>query len=250
MKVNNPRTKQGSFGIPPHLKASHEKALKDKEEAEERGERMEKFNETIQQNSAPPVEDDDFDAGEAPSRAEADPEVEVEHEEAITKKSIDDNANPIKSLEKIGVTLESEDFHKLVFKGHIEKEVEVVPEIMGNKPLIATFKLLTVGEYDMVDELLGEDIKMLEMTRDGFDTRRSTWIITMAVTKLNGKPVCKPIIGKDKKVNWKATYRKKREIIALLSPTVMTKMIHIHGIFTMSANAIVSNPEADFLKKS
>jgi hypothetical protein len=239
MKINQP-TSQGSFGIPPHLKQAQQEALENKKKADERQERERKLTNMVENTQEPNVVEDDFGLapGEKMPRAEAD-------EDAKVREPID----PLKNLKELGIELEDEDFQKLLFKGFIEKDVEVVPSIRGSKPLVATFKLLTTNEYDLIDELIGEDIKVLNMTNDGFQSRRSAWILAVGITKLMGKPVCPPVLRKDKNIDLKATYRRKRDILGLLSPAVITKMMKIHGTFTVTANAIVADPEADYLKK-
>jgi hypothetical protein len=242
MKVNKPIS-QGSFGIPPHLKKAHEEAVKNKQEAEERQERKDEFMKQVEESSGPEVLEDNF--GEAPVEHVPKAESSEEIVEDATKAK-----TPLTNLEEMGINLDDEDFQKLIFKGYIEKDVEVIPSIRGSKPLIATFKLLTGNEYDLIDELVGEEIKVLDMTNDGFQTRRSMWILALGLTKLMGKPICPPVLGKDKKINFKATYKRKREIVGLLSPAVLTKMMKIHGTFTLAANAIIADPDANYLKKS
>ena len=244
MKVSKP-TGQGSFGIPPHLKEEHERAMKKKEEEQKKRE-VPKPEAGIPTPDAPGPVFEDTGFAEDPNpmpKAEADP---VPEEAPAEDKAVD----PLTALEEVGIELEDEDFQKLLFKGFIEKEVAVVPPIRGSQPLNANFKLLTGNEYDLVDELLGEELKSVNMTNEGFQTRKSMWILSLGITKLMGKPVCQPIMTEDKKVDPKKTARKKRQVLGLLAPSVITKMMAIHGTFTVSANAIVADPEADYLKKS
>lgn len=231
MKVGTGNNFQGSFGIPQQLKdemedfkrrATAERAHKEEEEASEEEQHFEEIPDRM-----PQAEVDD--AGEP----------------ALP--------NPIESLKKdFSITLEDEDFHKIIFKGFLEKEVVVLPSIRGTSPMKATFKTLTGEEYDIVDVLLAEDIRDTRMTNEGYSTRRSMWILALGVTHIQGKPVC-PIeyreTDKGREVDLKATAQGRRSVLSKLNASVLTRFTRIHGQLTLAINAIFEDPEADYLKK-
>jgi len=226
MKVNQGLPAQGSFGIPPEMKEQIENYHKQKIKAEE-----------MQSDPELPIEDIIEEPGEggfAPLEEEKAPPSIV--------------ADPLENLKKIGVELVDEDFHNIIFRGYLEKDIVVMPPIRGTKPLKATFKTLTGAEIDEIDELLAEDIQDTKMTNDGYQTRRSMWLITYGTTKLMDKPLAHPILVKGK-VDNKATMKMKRKVLAALNAAILTKIMHIHGILTVSINAILMDPESSYLKK-
>jgi hypothetical protein len=159
--------------------------------------------------------------------------------------------NPLDTLKSIGVELTDDDFSKIVFRGYLEKEITVVPPIRGSRPLMATFKTLTGKEIDEADELMAEDISQdVKMTNQGYEVRRSMWHLSYGVTQLMGKPVSHDVkFAKSEKINTKGTVREKRKVLAALSPAILAKMMNIHNVLTGSINSIISEPEADYLKK-
>lgn len=235
MKIGSNSNFQGSFGIPQHLKEAEEEFRQKKSDREARP-------------------DFESDPGEMPP-AEMDEEYESS-EQAESEIEARAKMNPIEALEAdFGIKFEDEDFQKILFKGYLEKDIVAVPSIRGLKPLVVTLKSLNGEEYDLVDELLAEDIRDVRMTNDGFATRRNMWILAVAATKIQGKPI--PMGGPEfttdasgkKEVDVKATVRKRRSNLAKLNAAVITRIMRIHGQLTLAINAIMEDPEADFLKK-
>lgn len=178
---------------------------------------------------------------EEPKTAAPKPETDMEMKTKVEVPVTDEDArrvDPYEILKTLGVDFTDDMFNQLLFKGFIEVEVDVVPG-----KLKAKFKTLTTEEYDLVDELLAEDLKSKQMTSDGFDARRSVWTMTFGVTHLMGKPVSPLVLLADKKtVDKLATARKRRPIIASLAPVVMNTMIQKHGAMTVAINMIVADP--------
>lgn len=233
MKIGANSNTQGSFGIPPAMKAAADEFAKKREEGE--------------QNGTPESGIDDLPADFKDPQAEIDPNYDEGVEEGMAVK------NPIQVLEdEFAIKLEDEDFHKIVFKGFLEKDVIALPPIRGTKPLIATFKTLNGDDYDLIDELLAEDVRDRRMTNDGFGTRRGMWMLAAGVTKIQGKPLCAleySVLDGVKEFNVKATTRKKREVLAKLNGAVLTRMMRIHAQLTLAINAVIEDPTADYLKK-
>lgn len=232
MKVGANSNFQGSFGIPPAMKEAAEAHAKKLAEGEQK------------------PEEDAVDGLPGEFR---DPPAEKDSDFNTTDDNFMKPKNPLQELEdEFDVTLEDEDFHKIVFKGYLEKDVIVVPSLRGTKPLIATFKTLNGEEYDLVDELLAEDIRDRRMTNDGFGTRRGMWMLAAGITRIQGKVLCNSeyseVDGK-KEFNVKATTRKKREVIAKLNGAVLTRLMRIHAQLTLAINAVIDDPTADYLKK-
>lgn len=195
---------RGSFGLPPEMKEAVEKAKAEKKETPEPVKAEE-----VQQQAQVGVTDDDAQ-----------------------------KADPMQILKGMGVEFNDTMFNQLLFKGFVEADLEVI-----GKKFIARIRTLTTEEYDMVDELLAEDVKTKQMTNDGFDTRRSMWVMAFGVTHLMGKPVCPVVVGEDKKtVDKVATAKKRRAVLSGLAPIVINTLIQKHAAMTVAINMIVSSP--------
>lgn len=207
------QTAQGSFGIPPQM--------------------QEALNRQQQQQSKKAQE-------EASERVEAEAQIEEDVETSKEEEAEVKPLNPVEMLTKIGVDFNDKDLHQLLFKGFIEKDVPVVKNV-----LTATFKTLTGDEYDAVDELVADDIKNVPMTGDGYQTRRAMWIISLGVTKLQGKPVCKPVMGQDGvTIDIRETAKARRKVLGALAPSVSNQLIQKHGALTVAMDLITANPES------
>jgi len=244
MKFSQPNTSQSSFGIPDHVKEAGEKFRQAREDAQAKAEDALK---------ADPVYDGGYvTAPEAENQQDPSESAESPGEATASSDPLVDGANPIEILEKMGVFLEDEDYHKIVFRGFLEKDVIVVPAFKKARQLSVTFKTLSGLEYDYVDELVAEDLRDMRMTQQGYDTRRSMWVLTFGVSKMDGKPICQPAMSvttKGKQVDAKATARRKRDVLGLMHPAILSKMIRYHGAITLAINEIVTTPEAEYLKK-
>lgn len=231
MKIGSNGNMKGSFGIPPALREAEERIKQSREQGEFR----------------PDFESDPYEQPAQEEEAGAEEKLEAKKDEPVPKNALD------VLRESFGIVLEDEDFHKILFRGFVEKDIEAVPPIRGSKPLIATIKSLNGHEYDLVDELLAEDIRDVRMTNDGYSTRRNMWILSFAITKLQGKAYVSPVMMKDQEgkdvLDGKATARKRRAKLATLNAAVITRLMRIHGQLTLAINAIMEDPEADFLKK-
>lgn len=233
MKINQGLPAQGSFGLPPQMRDSIDEFKK------------RKFEDPLPEASDDPepvrheFSEDLGVGGPMPEAMKADGDDEE-----------DVSPSPIERLAKIGVVLSDDDFHKIIFKGYLEKDIVVVPSIRGTKPFVATFKTMTGAEMDEADELLAEDIGETRMTNEGYQMRRSMWFVCYGVVKLMGKPVCQPVVDSKTGIsNTKATAQAKRRVLSALSPAVLSKIMFIHATFIGSINGIIADPEADYLKK-
>lgn len=228
MKINTDPSFSGSFGIPPKMREAEERFREEKAKAQDSDQAEQVVS--------------DFDFGqqdEGPAKAE---------QEELMRGPI----TPEDLLKKIGVELGDDDFQKLFFRGHVEKEVTLFPARSGQKPFTVTMKTLTGLEYDEVDELMADDVQALKMTNEGYSTRRNMWTLCFAVSHLAGKPVCKPVMKQlsgNEVVDLKETAKKRREVLSRLSGSVISKMMRVFGTLSVAINDIVENPESGLIKK-
>jgi hypothetical protein len=241
MKINQGVPQQGSFGLTPEMREQVEK-YSTRKTTLEKPEASEQWDEE-------PVAGSRFPMAEEPDE-EAFEELDAVQEQAAPERSMAPS-NPLENLKGIGVELTDDDYSKIIFRGYLEKDIVVFPSIRGTKPLVATFRTLIGKEIDEADELMAEDISQdVKMTNQGYEVRRSMWHLSYAVVKLMGKPVSHDVMfAKSEKINTKGTAKAKRKVLAAMSPAVLAKMMHLHNVFTVSVNAILSDPEADYLKK-
>jgi hypothetical protein len=222
MKVGGqPGPARGSFGIP-----------------EEMMENVRRTQETKAREGKPVAEV--VESEETPSEAEESgeaPQPNLEDNKEMVKQ-----LNPMRALQKLGIEFKEGELHDLLFNGYYEKEVEIVKGHFN-----ATIKTLTGEEYDMVDELLGEDLENLKMTRDGLSVRNTMWILAFGITKLHGKAICKPVMV-DKVFSAKETAKEKRKVLSKLSSALLNKMGQVHGTVTTAIRLISEDP--DLLKNS
>lgn len=220
MQTENARPR-GSFGIPQDML---EAANKHRDQA--------------QKKAAPPSADEQPNLQAPPEAAESEEETQKADEPA--KGDSFNDLNPRKILQKLGIDFSEDDMQSVIYKGYVEKEIEV---IKGS--LKAVFRTLTATEFDEVDELMGEDLKNLQMTRAGYESRQSMWIISFAVTQLAGKPVARAVMQKDGKTpDTKAIAQARRVVLGAMSGSVINKIIRIQGLFQTAVNMIVEDPDA------
>jgi hypothetical protein len=145
-----------------------------------------------------------------------------------------------KVLEQLGVEFDDDDFQKLLFKGYVEKEVTVT-EFKG-KPFKATIKTLTAEEYDMIDEILTEELKNVSMSPKVYDARRSMMIGCFGITKILGKPICKEVTDADGNPDRKGMAMERRKVLKPLAPPLLNKIMEMHNSLTVATNLLIRNP--------
>lgn len=209
MKMNtNAQKPQGSFGIPPQVAEAGQKA---REEAQARDE-------------AKPHEKEE--------------KIVFEKEENLTDESIKE-FDPLSVLKGLGMDFKEETFQKLIFQGCVDHSMKILS--------VATkFKTLTVEEYDLIDQLLAEELNDKAMTKEGVEQRRSLITLSFAIMELNNKPVTKPIMigtGKDKEIDIMGTAKERRIVLTKMSPVFVNQLIKSHASFTVAFNYIATNPE-------
>lgn len=234
MKIPGAQKARGSFGIPEHMNPEH---LATEVRKEERA----------------PV-----DNGQPGAVFAGDPEFSPETMPALAtdtsakaEKELNDEAAaksaPLFILkDQLGVDFNADDFHRLLYKGYVEKIVDICYNPKTKKQFTAVFKTLTGDEYDYADELLAEELKDVEMTRAGLDSRRNMWILAFGVTKLDGRDIVKPYVVAGK-YDPKATAKARKAVISAMSPAILNRLMRMHGIFSMQLDRLVESPNSGFL---
>ena len=235
MQVNQNSGFKGSFGIPPHMKAAMETAEKAKAE-----------HGAPSEASAPKAYADEgyaLDGSEEVSE-------NTTGEDSLIQKSVD--KDPLEMLkENYDIEITGEDIQRIIFKGYTEKDVIVLPSILGSQPLIATFKTLTGSEYELADEKLAEEIRDIRMTNDGFAARRGVWLLAYGLKKIQGKLYYKQKFSDDagKVFDKKATLESRKNALGDFSPVVLSKMMAIQSDLTIAINYLFSEAKGSIVKK-
>lgn len=233
MNINPKKTAFASFGIPEQMKETVEKHQKNKHA---------KVPSQDTYDDQPRVDQDDAEEiGAAPDQESGD----VKKQDNPLK-----NMDPYSILKKIGVELNDDHLHHLLFKGFVVFENVLV--VKGpKKDFTASFKTLTGAEYDEVDELLAQEAKNTAMTNEGFETRKSMWLLSYGITHLAGNPLTKPVLKpKSKEVDMPQTARAKRAVLSQLAPGVLNAMISIQSTIQVALNLILNDEEHTYIKKS
>jgi hypothetical protein len=204
MKLGN-KPMQSSFGIPEELEAQVNKSKKE-------------------QPQSIPVEDQPQSA-----------------EEEI-KEAVKTNAEVI--LKALNIEISTDDFQQLVFKGSIDKEVEII-----KGKLKATFHSLRVKEWEEVDELLTREINEVSMTKEGMEVRKGLLSISYGITHLQGNPLSSPFKMEDGSIDSRKMAIERRKKISEMAPAVVNLMLAKHASFTHMLELITSEP-GDYLKNS
>lgn len=236
MKVAKPDS-QGSFGIPQQAQEARQ-AYMDAKAAREANGRPGAHAEQDEE----PASEDDMGFGAGLSEAPASPE----NGEDASEKDPVLSKKPLDVLKKLGVELTDEDFQKILFKGYIDKDVQVFPSVRGARGMAANLKTLTGEEYDYADELYGQELAEIRGTHLGFELRQQMWILAFGVRKLGGKDIVRPVLYKSKDIDEKATAKERRKVLQKLSPAVLTKLMQLHSSMTVAINQVVGDPEANF----
>lgn len=162
--------------------------------------------------------------------------------------------SPMQKLKKIGIDLSGEDFNRLIFKGYIEKPLKLSVNPITREPVMATFRTLTPGEYDELDECLAEECSDLRVTREGAEQRRSSWTLAFSLIAIDGKQFVKPVMKKDpdlagEMVDTKATAKLRKKYIRSLNTQLVNKALNLFDTFTVNLGLIVEDPDATFFGK-
>lgn len=226
------RSAQGSFGIPQHMQDAHQ-AFQEKK-ATEAGETAE--------GDMPEEEGDD--AGEADGPDDTDSDSEATQPATFSTDLA--RMPPRKALAAVGITLDDKDFHSILYRGFVEKDVEVMPALGSFKALSVKIKTLTPDDYNLIDELVAADLESIKGTNAGFQSRRELWTISFAVLELNGRELAKVKRTKDSEVDLKDLAKDRHKMLSQLSPAVVNKLIRINSVFNWAITAIVEDPKANF----
>lgn len=236
MKTHESRRRQfsGSFGIPPEVQEARK--IHDEKKA---------AAEAAAGEEAMPESDEDTD--DEPGEAGPDSAEEGDGKQGASFSGSDvSKLTPRKALASLGVTLEDQDFHSILYRGYVEKNVEIMPAIGGIKAMLVKLKTLTPEEYNLVDELVAEDLDAIKGTNLGFQARRELWTISFAVLDINGRELGKAKRDKDGNLDLKELARNRHKMLSQLSPAVINKIIKINSTLNWAITAIVEDPKSNF----
>jgi hypothetical protein len=234
---------KGSFGLPPEAKKALEEKYGFTEEHHKKKPQSEGeewlFKKTKdEEEAAANLGEEAKDPGSSEGTQDS-------AEEPEEKKVL----GPIDVLRSIGIEVSADDFHALLFRGFVEKTISIASNPINGKTLTAKLKTLTSEEFDLVDELLGEDLDRIKITNSGAEVRRAMWGLSFGIIELNGKPICTPSYDKDKNPLLKETAQKRRAVLAKLNPFVLNRIIELHTRMTASFSILVTSPEYSVVKK-
>lgn len=228
MKAHQPgrRHSSGSFGIPPEMQEARKK-----------------FDENRAAAAGASDEMSEEEMGEEP---EEDAEVSADAESETPAPKAAADQSPRKALAKLGITLTDADFHSILYRGYVEKEVEVMPAIGTVKAMVVRVKTLTPEEYNVIDELVADDLENIKGTNAGFQVRRELWTVSLAAISINGKELAKVKRDKDGEADLKDLARTRQKMLKQLSPAVINKLINVVSVMGWAISAIVEDPKANF----
>jgi hypothetical protein len=260
--TDKPRTAHGSFGIPPALKEEHERIIK---EREKKMTGSTKNQEEDISKAPPPYVEEGFSFGgekkeEADQTEESSSQENQEREEAPAddmRKTKDgifalihlNKIKPEEALRLLGMELLPDDYAKIFCNGFIEKSIQLFQTLDKKFTFGATIRTLKADEYEIVDEMLAEEINNVKMTNDGLIARRSSLIMAFGITKLMGRAVCEIVRDKAGKIDIKKTVKAKRAVIGQMQPSVVDELMRYHGALTICLKQIVSQPDGTIAKK-
>ena len=165
------------------------------------------------------------------------------------KKKIEEVLKPegvLSSLKKMGVDITEEDIEIYLFQGTVEKVVPVM-KISEKKSFTAKIRTLTSEQYMVVEEIVGDSLRVTDMTREGVSSLRTLAVLSVGVTELMGRPTIKTwessISEKDKAVE-------NMSVIKALAPGVVNKINLLHAALTTTFNNMLDDGNSPFLTNS
>jgi hypothetical protein len=223
--------KHGSFGMPPEVK----KVFEQQQEAKKKEESPEQ---------SPGQKELEFED-----------EAQEDQEKEASDKKEERGYSPLDALKEIGVTITEDDMYAYLFtSGSISKDITLYEFSDESKNITATFKTLTAGEYDEIDEIMAEEANTIKMTNDGFRDRRNLYILGYSVSKIKGKDLSKKHVMKTEDgrtvPDRKKMAKERRYALSHLAGPLVSKMIETCRIFTVSLNEIVNSKGTSLIKKS
>jgi hypothetical protein len=230
MKTHQPR-QRGSFGIPPEAQEAA-KTFQDKKTAAD-------------------MEDDDEGLGASDESEEEESEHTLpppEPPKTYPSETVNDltKLKPRAALKAVGIELSDSDFQSIIYRGYVEKEVELVPSVGGIKAMTVKLKTLTPEEFNLADELVAEDLETIKGTNAGFQIRRELWNVAFAAIEINGREIAKVKREKDADPDLKELARSRHKILQQLSPGVINKLIKTVTIMGWAISSIVEDPKSNF----
>jgi len=162
------------------------------------------------------------------------------------KKKIEEVLKPsgvLSSLKKMGVDITEEDIEIYLFQGTVEKTVPVF-KINNKKTFTAKIRTLTSAQYMIVEEIIGDELRVSDMTRDGLSNLRTLTVLSAGVTHLLGRPSIKTW---EDGIPEKEKFLQNLTILKELAPGVINKINHIHSAVTSTFNSMMDDGNSPFL---
>ena len=165
------------------------------------------------------------------------------------KKTIEEVLKPdgiLTRLKEMGVEITEEDIELYLFRGTVEKTVPVF-KINNNKSFTAKIRTLTSEQYMVVEEIIGDSLRITDMTREGVASLRTLAVLAVATTELMGRPTIK---------TWEADIPEKEKalenmaVIKALAPGVVNKINLLHSSLTTTFNNMLDDGNSPFLTNS
>jgi len=149
----------------------------------------------------------------------------------------------LKELKRLGVEITEEDIEYYLFKGSLEKTIPIF-KISNKKTFTAKIRTLTGDQYMVVEEIVGDSLRITDMTREGVSHLRTIAVLSMAVVDLMGRPTIKTW-GSD--ISEKIKAMENMTVIKALAPGVINKINHLHSAMTVAFNTMLDEGNSPFL---
>lgn len=233
----------GSFNKPEAMQRviADENSRRRREGSETNTEEHHEYHKTPapQQSS---MDDGGWEAPQAPQAPQVPQEKEPETLEASLKPE-----GVLEKLKELGVEITEEDIEYYLFKGAVEKTVPVF-KVNKQKTFSAKIRTLTSAQYMVVEELVGDSLRITDMTREGVSSLRTLAVLSMAVVELMGRPTIK--IWESSEHSEKEKAKENMQVLKALSPGVVNKINHLHAALTTTFNAMLDDGNSPFLTNS
>lgn len=176
-------------------------------------------------------------------------EAEASESASAEQVSVNKILTPEEMLKNIGVEFTDDDFMHYLMKGCIYKNIDIFKGKMK-----VTLKTLTVGDYDMVNELVAKELAEVKMTTDGLEKRSAVIELCAALTEIQGKPF--PDMRELKKKHTKKETFTDEEIVLArrdevrkMGATLVDMLLNTRAVYEASIRSIVKG-NSDKLKNS
>lgn len=166
-----------------------------------------------------------------------------------SEKSISDILKPegvLDSLKSLGIEIDSTDLEKYLFYGFVEKTVPVM-KLSDKKSFTVKIRTLTSKQYMAVEDMIGDRLRISDMTREGMGSYRTLAVLSLAVTELMGRTTTEGLVEAKLPSELRNKAYENLKIIEELSPGVVNKINLIHSTLTTAFNNMLDYGNSPFL---